>query len=157
MKALNDWIHREQYFGIGTADGAKGNNRSAQRGIEYHRRVFKALAANQPPDWRLIVEPWLQERTTGRFRQPDAVLVNDEDRVGIVVEVKMNWKDGRADKLLQTYLPACRAAFKLDMTWPLLITSNLRGYQHPPLLGLSAVLDSMAWEPSQPCPLLLHP
>lgn len=157
MKALNDWIHRENYFGIGTADGAKGNTKAAQRGIDYHRSVFKAIAAATPPGWRLVVEPWLQERTTGRFRQPDSVLVHDEDNLGIVVEVKMNWADGRADKLLSTYLPAVRAAFKLDATWPLLVTSNLRGYKHPPLLGLGSILDSLAWTPDLPCPVLLHP
>jgi hypothetical protein len=157
MKALNDWIHRENYFGIGTADGAKGNTRAAQRGIEYHRRVFRALAGAPIDGWRLVVEPWLQERTTGRFRQPDAVLVHDEDRLGIVVEVKLNWADGRADKLLQTYLPAVRSAFKLELTWPLLVTANIRGYQHPPLLGFTEIMNAMAWEPGAPCPLLLHP
>lgn len=142
---------------IGASFGAKGSNKAADRGLAYHRRVFRELGSRTPSGFELVVEPWLQEHNTGRFCQPDSLLIDREAGLGIVVEVKLNWKDGRADKLLNLYLPATRAAFGLELVWPLLITQNLRGYAHPPLLGLGACVDAMAWSPEQPCPVLLLP
>lgn len=80
-----------------------------------------------------------------------------EANVGIVCEVKLNWKDGRDIKLIDEYLPIVANAHGLDMVWPLLITHNLRGYQHPPILGLRKWEDAMLWFPGNPTPLMLVP
>lgn len=157
VKAINAWRLRPD-MKIGTSHGAKGSNKAADRGNAYHRKVFKLLEpCTTTPGFRLVVEPWLQEVNRGKFLQPDSVLIDDEASVGIVVEVKLNWKDGRDDKLINKYLPAVRAAFGLELVWPLLITQDLRGYQHPPLLGLPAIIDAMAWTPAAPTPVLLLP
>jgi hypothetical protein len=156
MLALNDWRHRPDYR-IGADLGAKSSNAAANRGIAYHRRVYRAIESTDLGGLRFLTEPWLQEVGKGRFCQPDSILFDDDAGIAIVVEVKLNWKDGRADKLLNLYLPAVKAAFGLDATFPVVVTSNLRGYEHPPLLGLGSILDAMAWEAGQPCPVLLHP
>ena len=70
------------------------------------------------------------------MRSPDAVLLHPETSTGVVVEVKLNWQNGRDKKLIDEYLGIAKSAFGLDCVWPLLVTQNLRGYQHPPLLGL---------------------
>jgi hypothetical protein len=91
------------------------------------------------------------------LRSPDGVIVNREHSLAIVIEVKLNWADGRDVKLIDEYLPIVQNAFQLDFTWPLLITRCLRGYKHPPLLGLSQLEKAMEWFPGDPTPLLLHP
>lgn len=154
--ALNRWITRDD-MKLGCADGAKGSNAAADRGIRYHRRVFRALQPSPIPGMDPVIEPWLREVGTGRHCQPDALLVDLAEGVGIVVEVKLNWKDGRDEKLHNLYLPAVKSAYNLTHVWPLLITSNLRGYSHPPLLGLDAIVDAMSWSSGQPTPLLLYP
>lgn len=157
VTTVNTWRHRPD-FRIGASLGATNkSNDAANRGIAYHNRVYKALIANPPAGFGLLVEPWLQEIGTGRFLQPDSMLIDKETRSAIIVEVKMNWMDGRADKLLEKYLPATKSAFQLLHVWPVIVTGNLRGYQHPPLLGLDSIVDAMAWDPSLPCPVLLHP
>lgn len=157
MKLLHQWRYKPD-FRLGASMDTKSQNKAAQRGIAYHRRVYKQLVDHRD-DGQLLIEPWffrIDGQVKRTMRSPDAVLVFP-DSTAIVIEVKMNWADGRDEKLLNEYLPIVRSAFDLDVVWPLLITSCLRGYQHPPLLGLGRLHDCMAWEPGQPTPLLLHP
>lgn len=91
------------------------------------------------------------------MRSPDSVILLPEANVGIVCEVKLNWKDGRDTKLLKEYLPIVANAHKLDMCWPLMITHCLWGYKHPPLLGLRKWEECMAWQPGDPTPVMLVP
>lgn len=156
VKAIHGWRHKKGY-GLGCSHGAKGSNKAANRGIAYHNKIFRKLEASPPADLTPLIEPWLQEIGTGKFCQPDAILFDHDENAAIVVEVKMNWKDGRDEKLLDLYLPAVKSAFALDMVWPLLVTSNLRGWPHPPLLGLGAAVDAMAWELGAHTPVLLQP
>lgn len=138
------------------ATAAKG---SKLRGQQYHRRIYRelnALLANEP-GVQLLVEPWFRNLKVAMFRQPDAVIHLPEANCAVVVEVKLNWKDGRDVKLIDEYLSIVKAAFGLDCTWPLLITQCLRGYQHPPLLGLKKWEDAMIWMPGDPTPVMLVP
>lgn len=105
--------------------------------------------------WKLLVEPWYKNLDTGKCRSPDSVLLHEEDRIGIVVEVKLNWKDGRDIKLIDEYLPIVKAAHSLEVVWPLLITRCLRGYAHPPILNLSHIDRCQSWFPGDPTPLML--
>jgi hypothetical protein len=161
MKTLYPWRHRPSYR-LGADMGSKSKSTAATRGIAYHRKVYRALEALLPADSadvELIVEPWFEcvdGQVKRTMRQPDAVL-RYPDNTAIVIEVKMNWRDGRDEKLLHEYLPIVTSAFKLDVVWPLMITQCLRGYEHPPLLGLKRFDECLAWQPGDPTPLLLHP
>lgn len=160
MKPTGRWIRKPiSYMRIGSSFGCKSTG-SKKRGIEYHQRTFRALRSHcnlALPDWTLLVEPWYKNLDNGRHRQPDSVLLFPEEKVGIVVEVKLNWKDGRDIKLLDEYLPIVKQAEGLEVVWPLLITQCLRGYAHPPLLGLSAIEGCQSWFPGDPTPLMLLP
>lgn len=161
VKTLNSWRYRPG-FKLGASVDSKSKNSAAARGIAYHRRVYKLLADfAQAPDEEaeLLIEPWFQEinhSTNPPMRSPDAVL-RYSDGTALIIEVKLNWKDGRDEKLLQEYLPIVKSAFALEMCWPLMVTSCLRGYAHPPLLGLKQLHEAFAWEPGHPTPLLLLP
>lgn len=161
MKAVYPWRHRPAYR-LGADMGSKSSNNAATRGIAYHRRVYRALEALLPtldPEAELLLEPWFEQidgLVKKTMRQPDAV-IRYPDGTGIIIEVKMNWKDGRDEKLIREYLPIVSSAFNLDVVWPLLITSCLRGYNHPPLLGLRSYSKCLDWQPGDPTPLLLHP
>jgi len=135
---------------------AKGSKR---RGQEYHRRIYRELDALLRPEAgvELLVEPWFRCLKVAMMRSPDAVIRLPEANVAVVVEVKLNWKDGRDVKLIDEYLPIVTNAFQLDAAWPLLITKCLRGYKHPPLLGLKTWENAMAWQPGDPTPVMLVP
>lgn len=159
MKTLYPWKHRPDWK-MGASAGAKSTNSAAARGIAYHNRVYKLLQSRLHREADLLIEPWfvrVDDQPQRTWRQPDAVIREFLPGCAIVVEVKMNWADGRDDKLLNEYLPIVKNAFELDVVWPLLITRNLRGYKHPPLLGLGALDDCLAWSPGDPTPLLLLP
>ena len=153
-------------FNIGTAANTASKNKSIIRGLAYHNRVYKALrahvAAHPEAGFEIYVEPWFRELhpRSGRSRcamcQPDAVLVDKFTGGGLVIEVKLNWKDGRDDKLINLYLGAARSALGLEETWPCLITRNIRGYQGNPLLGLRQLDNAFNWRPGQLTPVLLH-
>jgi hypothetical protein len=160
MLALHEWRHRPAYK-LGASGASKSQNLAAQRGIAYHNRVYKRLTAHfaADPAADLLIEPWF-ERIDGQvkrtMRQPDAILRYPDEGMALVIEVKMNWKDGRDEKLLSEYMPLVRSAFDLEV-WPVLITSNIRGYIHPPLLGLQQIEYAFSWEPGHPTPVLLLP
>jgi len=132
---------------------------SKKRGQEYHRRIYRLLqnALRAEADLRLLIEPWYKCLTMPKMRSPDAVILIPEASMAIVVEVKLNWKDGRDIKLIDEYLPIVTNAHGLDMASPLLITHCLRGYQHPPLLGLKKWDEAMIWQPGDPTPVMLVP
>lgn len=159
MRTLHDWQHRPDWK-IGANMGSKSNNSAANRGIAYHQRVYRLLLAKLKHEADLLIEPWFEridDQPRRTMRQPDAI-IRYLPESAIVVEVKLNWRDGRDDKLLNEYLPIVRNALKLDVVWPLLITRNLRGYDAAkPLLGLGAIDDCLAWEPGLPTPVLLLP
>jgi hypothetical protein len=142
---------------IGCSFSSKGSNKAATRGIAYHNKIFTMLERYPIPGMTLMVEPWFKAEGQNRFCQPDAVFVDKEAGSGLVIEVKLNWKDGRADKLHSLYLPVVKQALGLNMVWPLVITQNLRGSPHPPLLGLHDLVEAMAWTPADPTPLMLVP
>lgn len=157
MKTLEPWVHLPDYR-FGASMGAKGADSAQDRGNVYHRKVYNLLqlhASVSLPGWRLYIEPWFKGIKSQKLRSPDSVLIDDTTGIGVVAEVKLNWKDGRDDKLLDEYLSIVKSAFGLEATRPLLITKNLRGYQHPPLLGLSQFADCLQWRPGQPTPLML--
>jgi len=153
-------------FNIGTGANTASKNKSIIRGIAYHNKVYRALRAlvKENPDsgFELYIEPWFRELhpRPGKSRcamcQPDAVLVDKFTGGGIVIEVKLNWKDGRDEKLLNLYLGASRSALGLEETWPVLVTRNVRGYTGTPLLGLKRLEDAFKWRPGMITPVLLH-
>lgn len=158
MKTLQPWKH-EPTMRLGAGIKATAKSGAKLRGQQYHRRIYKALHAHFLGDEsvQLFVEPWFRNLKVAMFRQPDAVLVLPELSAAVVIEVKLNWKDGRDVKLIDEYLAIVKSAFSLDVTWPLLITQCLRGYPHPPLLGIKTWEDAMAWQPGDPTPLMLVP
>jgi len=153
-------------FNIGPAANTASKDKSIIRGLAYHNKVYRALramVASQPElGYELYVEPWFRELhpRDGRKRcamcQPDAVLIDKFTGGGLVVEVKLNWKDGRDEKLINLYLGAAKSAFGLEETWPVLITKNVRGYVGKPLLGLRRIDQAFTWKPGMLTPVLLH-
>lgn len=156
MKATDRWKHEENAR-LGASTGAKSTG-VKERGNVYHRKVYGLLELHSKiimPGWKLHIEPWFRRMEVYMLRSPDAVLVHEEMKTALVVEVKLNWKDGRDGKLIREYLPIVKSAFKLDIVWPLLITQNIRGYKHKPLLGLGEINKAMHWFPGDPTPLML--
>lgn len=161
MKPTGNWVRRTDVR-IGADAGCKSTG-SKHRGILYHRRVYSALRsarADHFSDWTLLVEPWYKNLAyeKGRlYRSPDAVLLYPPERTAIVIEVKLNWKDGRDIKLIDEYLPIVKQAEGLEVVWPLLITRCLRGWQGNPLLGFDQIPLCQAWQPGDQTPLMLVP
>lgn len=166
MKPIGRWVRKSPNFlKIGSSKGCRSSG-SKQRGLEYHRRTYRALrdhfnrragGGSPQEEWELLIEPWYYNTTTGRFRQPDAVLCYRPERIGIVVEVKLNWKDGRDVKLIDEYLPIVKQAEELEVVWPLLITQCLRGYQGPTIIGLENFEAAQSWLQGELTPVMLHP
>jgi hypothetical protein len=161
VRAVESWrVEPRAHFGAST--GVKittSKNTALARGVAYHRRVYRALSdycVLQPELGRLHIEPWIRS-SSYKLRSPDAVLIDEVTGTGLIIEVKMNWSDGRDVKLIDEYLPGCQSAYGLSCVWPLLITQNLRGYRHKPLLGLGQLSAALAWQPGDPTPLLLLP
>lgn len=150
----------EQGLAVGSRSNYASKNKSIMRGLAYHRRLYKLLTqhvAIHLPSQQLHIEPWFRELPSKRLLQPDAVLIDPASNTGLVVEVKMNWKDGRDEKLVKEYLPAAESAFELECTWPVLITSNVAGLRYPARLGLGALSGCAEWLPGDPTPVLLVP
>lgn len=166
MKTARQW-ELVPNFNIGTASNTASKNKSIVRGIAYHNQTYRRLEQHvgSSPDLGLdaMIEPWFREilpaSVKGRRKmcQPDAVLIDKVTGGGIVVEVKLNWKDGRDEKLIDLYLDAAKSALGLDEVWPVLITKNLQGYKGVPLLGLKQLDHCFAWRPGLITPLLLLP
>lgn len=162
MKSLEKWKHVPSRTN-GAATGSKSKNAAANKGIAYHKRVYGILRQQHIAAERsdlLLIEPWFQNQTTWKYRQPDAVIWDRDTNTAIVVEVKWNWKGGRDDKLLNIYLPLVQDAFRLECCWPLMITSNVRGLQHEALPWTPdfAALDTcLSWMPGDNTPVALLP
>lgn len=157
---------RDLTLDVGSRSNTASKNKSIVRGLAYHRKIYKLLEKWRKisaPEQQLFVEPWLRLinpcSKCGKRHccQPDAVVVDSASNTGIVIEVKLNWKDGRDEKLLNTYLDAARAAFGLELTWPALITSNIRGLSYQPRLGLGSLLHCDDWSPGDRTPVILVP
>lgn len=156
---------RDLTLEVGSRSNTASKNKSIVRGLAYHRKVYRLLESWQrvsAPEQQLFIEPWLRlvkadRKGKRRCCQPDAVVIDPISQTGIVIEVKLNWKDGRDEKLLGTYLDAVQAAFDLKATWPALITSNIRGLLHQPRLGLGSLLTCDNWNPGDPTPVILVP
>lgn len=148
-------------FAIGSRNNKACGNKSIDRGLAYHRRVYRHLEAwcKSNPDLGLsfIEEPWLKKVCDGRREmcQPDGVLLDEFTGAAVVVEAKLNWKDGRDEKLIRTYLAAVKSAYGISLTWPLLITKNVRGYKGEPLLGLRQFERVFEWKPGVITPVML--
>ena len=158
VKQLERWRLAPE-LQVGSQSNYACKDKSIVRGLRYHRRIYKLLAswALFQPDQDLIVEPWLREVRSRRCLQPDAVIVHAESATALVIEVKMNWKDGRDRKLIDEYLDAAQSAFGLRCVWPALITSNVRGLAHRPRVGLGQLLGCCDWAPGEPTPVVLVP
>jgi hypothetical protein len=146
---------------IGSSSGCQATG-SKKRGLDYHRRVYSRLRAFHTDSlatagWTLLIEPWYKrlEPQPQRYRQPDAVLLHESSSTAIVVEVKLNWKDGRDRKLIDEYLGIVRSAEGLDLTSPLIITQCLRGWQGTPLKSLQDFRRCQAWQQGEITPLML--
>lgn len=158
MQMIEPWRH-EPTMRLGASIKATAKNGAKLRGQRYHRKIYDKLQLmlGAEADLELLIEPWFRNLKKPTFRQPDAAIVLPSINAAIVIEVKLNWKDGRDVKLIDEYLPIVKTALGLDVTWPLLITQCLRGYPHPPLLGLKKWEDAMSWQPGDPTPLMLVP
>lgn len=160
---LGERWERAPEFAIGSSVNTACKDKSIVRGLEYHRRVYRHLEAwcKSHPESGLefVEEPWLRKQSSGRrtMCQPDGVLLDHFTGGAIIVEAKLNWKDGRDEKLLNTYLDAARSAFGLSTTWPLLVTRNVRGYKGTPLLGLRQLELVYEWHPGVITPVMLLP
>lgn len=156
MTPLDQWKH-DKGMKVGAAYGAKGTG-AKQRGIRYHRAIYDKLRKmlGMSRDLQLLVEPWYRCTTKPKMCSPDSVIIFPDLALGVVIEVKLNWKDDRDQKLIDLYLPVVRQAHKLDVVCPLLVTQCLRGYQHRPLIGLKRWEEALGWHPGQPTPLLLE-
>ena len=160
MIPLGTWVRKNpDYMKLGAASGCRATG-SKKRGLDYHRYSYRLLRAyfNHPElaDWTLLIEPWYKRLgSRPRYRQPDAVLIHQPTKTGIVIEVKLNWKDGRDVKLIDEYLHIVRAAEKLDVVSPLLVTQCLRGWQGAPLKSLEEFSRCQSWQPGQTTPLML--
>jgi hypothetical protein len=145
---------------IGSSSGCRSSG-SKKRGLEYHRRVYTRLRdfhnRGGLVGWTLLIEPWYKrlQPQPQRYRQPDAVLIHEPSSTGIVIEVKLNWKDGRDVKLIDEYLGIVRSAEGLDLVSPLLITQCLRGWQGDPLKRLEELHRCQAWQQGEITPLML--
>lgn len=158
MLAVEQWYHQDTKK-LGASTGAKTTDATLARGNRYHRNVYTRLREKVPlilPGYSVLIEPWFRN-FNWKERSPDAVALNRETRHALVIEVKLNWKDGRDVKLIDEYLPIVRSAFELESVSPVLITADLRGYKHPPLLGLPQLPLALDWAPPAPTPLLLVP
>lgn len=124
------------------------------RGVKYHERVYREL---RKTGLKLHVEPWLRHIGSGMLRQPDAVALLP--RMALVIEVKMNWRRGRDQKLRDTYLQAVQDAFEVERTRPLMIVQCVRGLLKGEVHRnmLEAMKASITWEPKLPVPVLLLP
>lgn len=159
---LAETWERAPEFSIGSRGNAACKDKSIVRGLAYHRSVYKRLhsfvAANPNLGYHFIEEPWLRRVQGGKkMCQPDGILLDQFTGGALVVEAKLNWKDGRDEKLIQLYLAAARSAFGVTTTWPLLITRNIRGYKGEPLLGLKQIDRAFEWRPGQLTPVMLLP
>lgn len=160
MKLLEPWEH-DKHCKMGAANGSKTKNAAAKRGIAYHRKFYTHLREHFPqvyPDQKLLIEPWFRGCNTQRRRSPDAVIVDPLTNTGIVIEVKMNWKEGRDQKLLNEYLPIVKSAFGLAATWPLLVTQNVRGAKGKPLIWtpkMTPLEACLRWKPGADTPVAL--
>lgn len=159
MLAAERW-RWEKDVKFGASTGVKGNNHATKAGNAYHRKVFRTLAAEvalNHPARRLLVEPWLRSAPSQRLCSPDTVLLDEEAGLGIVIEVKKNWRDGKDQKLLDLYLPACRSAFGLEVVKPLVIVGNARGLAYEAWTSLQRLEDVLSWRPGDLTPVLLLP
>jgi hypothetical protein len=158
MLMQHNWKH-EATMRLGASVKVTAKKGSKRLGQEYHRRIYRELKKllQQEQGVRWLEEPWFRNLKVPMMRSPDGVILLPEANVGIVVEVKLNWKDGRDIKLIDEYLPIVKNAFQLEATWPLLITRCLRGCKTPPLLGLKRWEEAMAWLPNDPTPVMLVP
>jgi hypothetical protein len=153
---------RAPEFAIGSMGNAACGNKSIVRGLAYHRKVYKRLHAwcGENPDagYTFVEEPWLR-RTHPRKKmcQPDGVLLDQFTGGALVVEAKLNWKDGKDEKLIDLYLAAVRSAFGVTMTWPVLVTRNVSGYKGAPLRGLAELERVFDWRPGLITPVMLLP
>lgn len=151
---------RELNIAVGSQNNYASKNKSIMRGLAYHRKIYKLLTNWQrisAPEQQLYIEPWLRHVKTKKLRQPDAVLVDPLTNTAIVIEVKMNWKDGRDEKLVNEYLDCVLSAFDVSMCWPCVITGNVAGLKHEPRLGLGSLLGCDDWRPGSPTPVVLVP
>lgn len=155
MRAPDRW-RLEENTRFGCASGASGTGAKG-RGIAYHKRFYKTLRLHclvQLQPFTLYIEPWFRNCVNHKLRSPDAVLVDPTNGRALVIEAKMNWKDGRDVKLIDEYLGIVASAFNVS-TKPLLVTGNVRGLDRQPILGLQGIEAAWNWRLGEPTPVAL--
>jgi hypothetical protein len=158
MQTTEPWFFSDMKMGA-SVNVKKSTNSAIEAGIRYHRRFYKTLALHAAlnlPQWKVNVEPWFRTASY-KLRSPDAVLLCEETKQAIVIEVKKNWADGRDVKLLDEYLPIVASAHGVR-TYPLMVVGNVRGLKHRPFVSIADIIERpLAWKPGQPTPTLLKP
>lgn len=161
MQTTEEWFRTHQVK-FGASGGAKSKNNAAARGIAYHQRVYKLLRAEfliNHRGWYFEPEPWFRGRVSRKLCSPDGVAVlmgSGSPLAALAIEVKLNWKDGRDQKLLDLYVPVLSCVYGVKAK-PVLITRNVRGLQHEPLVGLAGLMQALRWQPGNPTPVVLVP
>jgi hypothetical protein len=159
MRSAEQWYHSEKALMGASTNTKKATNSAIEAGIRYHRRIYKLLklhCALSLPEWKLYVEPWFHTAGKAKLRSPDAVLVQADRKIALVIEVKKNWESGRDRKLLDEYLPIVSSAFGVR-TFPLMLVGNVRGLKHEPIKSMAGLLLPLGWLASDPTPTLLVP
>jgi len=158
MLSADEWKLKEGYLGIGAQNGAKATG-SKGRGITYENKAVEkltpAIREHLPEFNKILNGPWYRNVRTRKWRQPDLVLINEEDNVGIVVEIKLNWKPNICEKLIDTYLPLVKRAHSLDIVWPLLVTRCFRNCPNPKIVHARDMQRAMAWQPGDMTPVMM--
>lgn len=157
MLTIDPWVLKNDVLKIGSNFGPKSKG-CKKDGIDYEQKVsarFSKFVREEMPDWKIMLGPWYQNKKTRRWRQPDIVMIHPEDNVGIVIEVKLNWKEGRDEKLRDIYLPIVKSTHGLDCVWPLLVTRCIRGFQHPIITRLQDLDRCQSWLPGDPTPMMM--
>lgn len=158
MKTAEEWFKTEQVK-FGASANSKSKNSAAERGNAYHRKIYKLLKMQQKimphlKGWELLVEPWYRGRETRKLRSPDTVFLNEAEKLALVIEVKLNWKDGKDEKLLCEYLPIVESAHGVK-AYPCMVVQCLRGYTGEPLVGLAAVWQALKWNSTKATPVAM--
>jgi hypothetical protein len=101
-------------------------------GFAYQRRATKLLQKEiDNLSGVSRVEPWIRyfnasEPLRPRFCQPD--LIFSVDNIIGVVEIKLNWRQRRGNKLRDTYTPLARMLWPDSQILPIIVTSASWNY-----------------------------
>lgn len=138
---------------------SKNKEASINRGLIYHRKVFRRFKQDYGKSPLLVkIEPWLRHSASGQLCQPDVVLIDIVSSTALVIEAKLNWRDDRDAKLLATYLPAVKDAYRLLDVRAAMCVSHIQDFPGEPLWAPEQLWDdTLGWKAGDPTPVLLYP